>query len=89
MANSTTGLRLKDDTKRRLEILGQVRDRSASYLMNEAIEQYLNREEALEAERQLVISRWEKFEITGEAVSHEDVKSWALGLSTKSRTESA
>jgi len=83
MTKSTTGLRLKEKTKKRLETLGEVRDRSTSYLMNAAIEQYLDREEALENERELIRSRWEKFELTGETVSHSDVKDWAKNLKTK------
>ncbi len=87
MANPTTGIRLKDDTKTRLETLGKARDRSTSYLMNEAIEKFLDVEEALEAERQLVKSRWEKFELTGETIAHEDIKSWASGLGNKAASE--
>jgi len=83
MTKSTTGLRLKEKTKKRLETLGEVRDRSTSYLMNAAIEQYLDREEALENERELIRSRWEKFELTGEIVSHSDVKDWVKNLKTK------
>ncbi len=89
MANSTIGLRLKDNTKTRLETLGKARDRSTNYLMNEAIEKFLDTEEALEAERQLVKSRWKKFELTGETVSHTDMKSWASGLSQISDSEKA
>jgi predicted transcriptional regulator len=36
----------------------------------------------LEAERQLAITRWEKFRLTGEIVDHSDVKAWASSLST-------
>ena len=89
MANSTTGLRLKDDTKTRLETLGKARDRSTSYLMNEAIEKFLDTEEALEAERQLVTSRWEKFELTGETVDHASIKAWASGLDKHSDSKTS
>ena len=89
MANPTTGIRLKDDTKTRLETLGKARDRSTSYLMNVAIEKFLDVEEALEAERQLVKSRWEKFELTGETITQEDVKFWASGLEKNTDSESA
>ena len=89
MANSTTGLRLKDDTKTRLETLGKTRDRSTNYLMNEAIEKFLDVEEAVEAERQLVKSRWEKFELTGETVDHADIKAWASRLGKTAKSESA
>jgi predicted transcriptional regulator len=82
MANSTIGVRLNQDTRDRLEALGKARDRTPHYLMKTAIERFLEMEEALEAERQLVNSRWQKFELTGETVDHADVKVWAAGLST-------
>ena len=80
MANTTTGLRLKADTKLRLENLGKLKDRSTSYLMNEAIELYLEREEALENEKRIVNARWNKFELTGEAIDHDRIKSWSKEL---------
>jgi predicted transcriptional regulator len=87
MANSTMGVRLSEETQHRLEALGKARDRSPHYLMKKAVELFLDHEESLEAERQLVKSRWEKYELTGEAVDHKDVKIWADGLTsgTKAR----
>ena len=82
MANPTRGLRLSDDVQHRLEALSKALDRTPHYLMKKAVEQFLDVEEALEAERQLVIARWEKFELTGETVVHSDVKAWASSLST-------
>ena len=80
MANSTMGLRLSAETQHRLEALRKARDRTPHYLMKFAIEQFLEAEEALEAERQLVKSRWREFELTGEAIDHTDVKAWATSL---------
>ena len=70
-------VRLNEETQHRLEALGKARDRSPHYLMKTAIERFLEIEEALETERQIVISRWEKYELTGETVDHADVKAWA------------
>lgn len=81
MPNSTVGVRLSDETQQRLERLGQARDRSPHYLMKAAIEQFLDREETLEAERHLVRERWSKYELTGETVAHADVRAWAESLS--------
>lgn len=80
MANSTMGVRLSEEIQRRLEVLGKARDRTPHYLMKAAIERFLDVEEALEAERQLVKSRWKKYELTGETVDHEDVEAWAASL---------
>ena len=88
MANSTLGVRLSKDTQHRLEALGKSRNRTPHYLMKAAVERFLDVEEALESERQMVKSRWEKFEVTGETIDHVDVKAWAKNLGT-SRPESA
>ncbi len=80
MTQSTIGVRLSDDIRKRLEALGKVRDRTPHYLMKAAIERYLEAEEALEAERQLVKFRWEAFELIGETIDHADVKAWAASL---------
>ena len=84
MTNTTVGLRLDKQTQDRLKTLSKRRDRSPHYLMKQAVEKYLDAEEALEAEHDLVRARWEQFELTGETIPHDDIKSWAseLGVST-------
>ncbi len=84
MSTATVGIRLGSDVQARLKALGNRRDRSPHYLMKEAVEIYLKREEKIEAEKVLLRTRWEKFELTGEAVSHDDVKVWAKNLSKSS-----
>ncbi len=83
MANSTLGVRLNENTRYRLEALSKARDRTPHYLMKTAIERFLDVEEALESERQLVKSRWEKYELTGETVDQADVKAWADSLDAR------
>ena len=80
MAKSTLGVRLNEETQQRLEALGKVRERSPHYLMKTAIERFLDTEEALEAERQLINDRWAKYELTGESLDHSEVKDWAATL---------
>ena len=80
MSNSTMGLRLSEETRNRLEALGKVRDRTPHYLMKTAVERFLDAEEALEAERRLVKSRWEKYELTGETIDHAEIEAWANKL---------
>ena len=86
MANSTVGVRLSKDTQHRLEALSKARDRTPHYLMKAAIERFLDVEEALESERQLVKSRWEKYELTGETIDHAEVTAWAASLGTGTET---
>ncbi|MEM8497173.1 MAG: ribbon-helix-helix domain-containing protein [Pseudomonadota bacterium] len=80
MARTTVGVRLNEDTQHRLEALGKARDRSPHYLMKAAVERFLDIEEAVESERQIVKSRWEKYELTGETVDHSDVRAWATSV---------
>jgi predicted transcriptional regulator len=77
MAASTTGLRLSEKTKARLDALGKARARSPHYL----IERFLDQEEAVDAEWKIVKSRWERFELTGEALDHSEIEAWAAELS--------
>ena len=80
MATSIVSVRLDKETQHRLEALGKARDRTPHYLMKAAVARFLDIEETLEAERQLMKDRWEKYELTGETVDHEDVKTWAASL---------
>jgi predicted transcriptional regulator len=81
MPNPTVALRLDEHTQSRLKNLAQKRDRSPHYLMKEAVETFLALEESVEAERELMQARWDRFALTGEAIAHEDVKAWAEALS--------
>ena len=80
MSETTVGLRLSNEVKDRLKELGERRDRSPHYLMKEAIERYLEAEEAIEEEREILRRRWHEFELTGETVPHEEVREWARRL---------
>lgn len=80
MTRTTMGVRLTEETQHRLATLGKARDRSLHCLMKAAVERFLDTEEALESERELVKSRWEKYELSGETVDHADVESWAASI---------
>ncbi len=77
MADTVTmGVKLDAKTKKRLKSLGALKDRSPHYLMREAIAQYLEREELIERERRITLERWQKYELTGEAIDHARVSDW-------------
>jgi predicted transcriptional regulator len=80
MPQSTVGLRLDAETQERLKALGAARDRSPHYLMKQAVERYLAAEETIQAERELIAARWERYELTGETLDHDEVATWAAGL---------
>ncbi len=77
---TTQGIKLDDVTKKRLKELGEKRDRSPHWLMKTAIEDYLNREEQYEREREEDQDRWERYQLTGVAVEHGKVTHWLHNL---------
>ena len=76
-------IHLSEEMESRIDALSKVRDRTPDYLMKTAIERFLDVEESLEAERQLVLKRWQEFEITGEAISAVVMDNWAEALIAK------
>ncbi len=69
----SVAVRLDADMKARLEKLGKARDRSPHYLMKEAIEAYVSREEWRAKEDAIIEERWRHYQLTGEAIPHEEV----------------
>jgi predicted transcriptional regulator len=76
----TQGIKLDETTQMRLKHLGQLRQRTPHWLMKEAIEAYLDREERYEQEKQEDMARWEDYSLTGIAVSQSDVTAWLSNL---------
>jgi predicted transcriptional regulator len=44
--------------------------------MKKAISEFVDREEAAEQERKLLLDRWNHYQETGESISHETVVNW-------------
>lgn len=73
---SPTSIKLDDDLKGRIQHLAYARQRSAHWLMREAIEQYVEREERREAFRQDALNAWEEYQATGLHATAEEVEKW-------------
>lgn len=71
-----TSLELDDDLKERVEQLASVRRRSADWVMRQAIEQYVEREEKREALQQDTLGAWEEFRASGLHATAEEVERW-------------
>ncbi len=72
----TVSVKLDAQTRARVETLAGARQRSAHWVMREAISQYVDREEKREAFRQHTISAWEEYQETGLHASAADVDAW-------------
>lgn len=81
---TTQGIKLDDDTRKRLADLAAKRDRTPHYLMKKAIETYLEKEEKYEQEKAEDLARWERYQLTGEATDHDDAKQWLATLANPS-----
>ncbi len=75
-ARATTSLKLDVQTKERLQRLASARRRSAHWLMREAIEQYIDREEARERLRHDALAAWADYQATGLHVCAEEADRW-------------
>ena len=77
---STTSLKLDSEVKQRVQRLAVARRRSAHWLMREAIEEYVEREEKREQFRQDALIAWAHYQATGLHVTSEDADTWLAGL---------
>ena len=82
MASSPVAVRLADPLKARIRTLSDLRDRPVHWLMREAIEQYVTREEQREAFRQEAQTAWHHYQTTGLHVTGEEADAWLSELET-------
>jgi len=81
MANpSTTSLKLEVEIKERVQRLALARRRSPHWLMREAIEEYVEREEKREQFRRDALAAWANYQITGLHVTAEEADVWLAKL---------
>jgi predicted transcriptional regulator len=77
---STTSLKLDIETKERIQRLAAARRRSAHWVMREAIEQYVEREEKREQFRQDALAAWTHYQTTGLHATAEEADTWLAKL---------
>lgn len=76
MGDFMLGVRLDEQLERRLNALAEKTRRSKSFIAKEALSRYLEEEERKQREDELTMARWQEFQETGEAVSHEEMTDW-------------
>jgi predicted transcriptional regulator len=70
------GVKLDEMTQHRLEALAQIKDRSPHWLMCMAIKTYLDHEERYEQEKREDMERWQRYQLTGEAIPQATAAAW-------------
>ena len=71
-----TSLKIEDTLKSRVQQLASQRRRSAHWIMLEAIQQYVEREEARENFKQEALASWATYQETGQHLTGQEVRAW-------------
>ena len=80
MALPTTSLKLDAELKTRVQRLADARRRSAHWLMREAIEQYVEREERRQQLHQDALAAWEEYQADGQHITGAEADAWLARL---------
>lgn len=83
--STTTGIKLNQTTRSRLQVLGELKDRSSHWLMKRAIAEYLDREERYEREKQEDVRRWQRYRESGSFIDHGDMRDHLSTLAATAR----
>ena len=75
-------VKLDTDTRTRIERLAEARRRTAHWIMREAIQQYVDREEKREIFRQDTLKAWDEFQASGLYATAEEVDTWLASWGT-------
>ncbi len=82
-----TSVKLSDDLMARISRLSGQRQRSAHWIMREAIQQYVDREEARESFKQEAEASWVEFQTTGLHSTGDETRAWLRTWGTDSEAE--
>jgi predicted transcriptional regulator len=77
---STTSLKLDSELKERVQRLASARRRSAHWIMREAVEQFVDREEKRERFREDALAAWAHYQSTGLHATAEEADAWLAKL---------
>lgn len=78
--SSTTSIKLDSQLKKRVQKLASARRRTAHWIMREAVEQYVTREEKREQLRKDALAAWDHYQTTGLHATAEEADSWLASL---------
>jgi predicted transcriptional regulator len=81
-----TSVKLDDGLKRRIQYLADIRNRSAHWIMREAIREYVEREEARERFKQEALASWTDYQETGRHLTGQEVRDWLKTWGTHEET---
>ncbi len=71
-----TSVKIDEDLKSRVQHLAEKRQRSAHWILREAIRDYVEREETKERFKQEALASWTAYQETGRHLTGEEVRDW-------------
>ncbi len=77
---SATLIKIDEQLKQRVQQIAATRQRSAHWIMREAIREYVEREEKREALRKDALQAWEAYQANGRNLSQEETNNWLVDL---------
>jgi predicted transcriptional regulator len=77
---STTSLKLDSEMRERVQRLAAARRRTPHWLMREAVEQYVSREEQRERLQKDALAAWNHYQTTGLHATAEEADAWLAKL---------
>ena len=82
-----TSIKLDEEMKNRNQRLADSRQRSAHWIMREAIREYIERKETRETFKQQALAIWTEYQETGRHLSGLEVRDWLNTWETDKETE--
>ncbi len=78
-----TSLKIDDTLKGRVQRLASQRRRSPHWVMLEAIQQYVEREEVRESFKEEALASWSAYQETGRHLTGQEVRAWLNSWGTE------
>ena len=82
-----TSVKLDAELQNRVRQLAAVRRRSAHWIMREAIQQYVAREEARESFAQEALAAWAEYQTTGQHLTGGEARRWLRSWETDAEAD--
>ena len=82
-----TSIKINDHLKQRIQSLAETKDRSSHWVMCEAIQEYVEREEARESFKKEALQSWQAFQETGQHLTGAETSDWLDQWGTEIESE--
>lgn len=82
-----TSIKIDEALKSRIRKLAYSRQRSPHWIMREAIQEYVDREEARESFKQEALLSWQRYQETGRHITGQEARDWLNTWGTEDEEE--